>query len=134
MSDVVSLHCPLNEETEGMVDTTFLCKMAKNAALVNTARGKILRSLEDLHVHLHEHPEFRAALDVLPKEPPEDHPLIMAWRENASWLGGRLMINPHNSYHSDASSEDMRRDAMTTIWNAIELNRLQNIVNNVHTN
>ncbi|WP_137938241.1 C-terminal binding protein [Chitinivorax sp. B] len=129
--DVVSLHCPLTPETTGLIDQRFLAAMRSDGILVNTARGKILRSLDDLYEHMQANPYFRASLDVLPQEPPSDHPLIAAWRERAPWLHERLVINPHNAYHSDAAYVDMRRDALGTVWLALQHQRLQNIVNGV---
>lgn len=43
-SDVLSLHIPLNEETHHMVDEDFLGKMKKGAILINTSRGKIVKT------------------------------------------------------------------------------------------
>ncbi len=114
-SDVVSVHCPLTERTEGMIDAAFLGRMKPDAVLVNTARGKMLASLDALETHLRANPEFRAFLDVLPDEPPGAHPLIDAWRDPRSWLAGRLVINPHNAYFSDASAVDQRVDAIETV-------------------
>jgi lactate dehydrogenase-like 2-hydroxyacid dehydrogenase len=131
-SDVVSLHCPLTAETEGMINADFLGAMRAHALLVNTARGKILRSLDDLHQHLLKHPDFCVALDVLPQEPPSPHPLIDAWRNQTDWLNGRLTINPHNSYHSDGAAIDMRQDVMITAWNAMNQGIFRNIVNGLN--
>ncbi len=55
-----------------------------------------------------------AGLDVLPEEPPRDHPLIIAWRENAEWLRGRLLITPHNAFYSDHSMLECRYNAAQT--------------------
>jgi phosphoglycerate dehydrogenase-like enzyme len=46
MSDVVSLHCMLTEETEGLVNETFIAAMKPGAILVNTARGKLIQNLD----------------------------------------------------------------------------------------
>lgn len=114
-SDVVSLHCPLTEETTGLVDARFLGRMKTDAVLVNTARGKLMQSLETLGAHLRANTEFRAFLDVLPVEPPSDDPLIAAWRRHEAWLSGRLVVNPHNAYYSDRSHIEQRSDAIETV-------------------
>jgi len=114
-SDFVSLHCPLTEENEKMVNTEFLVNMKPGAVLINTARGKLVdeRALADA---LKAGFIGGAALDVLAEEPPSpDCPLLglenciitphIAWApkemrqavidklaENLeSWLDGRML-------------------------------------------
>ncbi|MBE6636925.1 MAG: D-2-hydroxyacid dehydrogenase, partial [Ruminococcaceae bacterium] len=41
-SDVISLHCPLTEETRGLVNARFLSAMKKGAYLINTSRGAVI--------------------------------------------------------------------------------------------
>lgn len=127
-SDVVSLHCPLTEKTAGMIDADFLKRMKPNAILVNTGRGMLMQSLYTLELHMRANDEFRAFLDVLPVEPPGDDHLIAAWRKNESWLSGRLVINPHNAYYSDASHIEQRKDAMETVRLALYDNVFRNTI------
>ncbi|MEI7924672.1 MAG: hydroxyacid dehydrogenase [Chloroflexota bacterium] len=75
-SDVVSVHCPLNSETEGMLGAREYALMPEGAILVNTARGGIpeegalFDALESGHL-------AGAGLDAWAVEPPpEDHPLL----------------------------------------------------------
>jgi C-terminal binding protein len=110
-SDIVSLHCPLNSETSAMVDARFLSQMKPGAALVNTARGKLIAEINDIYQALRNNHLSSVALDVLPSEPPEENRLISAWRENEDWLAGRLMINPHSSFYSEQAIRDMRTTA-----------------------
>ncbi len=42
-SDIISLHCPLNESTRGLIDSRRLALMKRNAVLVNVARGAVCR-------------------------------------------------------------------------------------------
>lgn len=42
ISDVVSLHCPLNEQTQGLVDASRIASMKRGAYLINTARGPLI--------------------------------------------------------------------------------------------
>lgn len=77
-SDVVSLHCPLTPKTENMVDRGFLAKMRKNALLVNTSRGQLIKE-EDLRNALNNGVIAGAALDVVSKEPIDpENPLLVA--------------------------------------------------------
>ena len=68
-SDIVSIHCPLTNETRGMVNTEFINKMKTGVSLVNTARGGILESLDCIEQALRENHLAAIAFDVLPDEP-----------------------------------------------------------------
>jgi phosphoglycerate dehydrogenase-like enzyme len=110
-ADVVSIHVPLNEETRGMVDEGFVAAMKPGACFVNTARGGLVRDLEMFHEPLRAGRLAGVALDVLPEEPPGDSPLLRAWRQREPWVDGRLLINPHAAFYSDAAFQEMRRKA-----------------------
>lgn len=75
-ADVISLHCPLNEKTEKLINKQFLSKTKKEVAILNTSRGGLIDAI-DLRNFLLEKKSAEALLDVLEKEPPPiDHPLI----------------------------------------------------------
>ncbi|KQT47601.1 3-phosphoglycerate dehydrogenase [Aureimonas sp. Leaf454] len=128
VSDVVTLHCPATADTRGMIDRTALDGLKPGAILVNTARGDLLDGLDAVESSLRSGRLAAAALDVLAQEPPEDHPLLDAWRERADWLAGRLVITPHNAFHSDASGVEMRRNAADTVRMFLEGRGLRNRV------
>ena len=74
-SDFVSLHCPLTDETRGLVSSAFIEKMKRGAYLINTSRGAVVNE-NDLAEALTDGRLSGAALDVMCKEPPErDNPL-----------------------------------------------------------
>ena len=127
-ADIVTLHCPLNGETEGMVDKDFFARMKEGSSLVNTARGKILKDLDCLEEALVSGHLASAALDVLPDEPPQDHGLIRAWRQAEEWLGGRLLITPHKAFYSASAFYDMRYKAAETARMYLTAGRLRNRV------
>lgn len=110
-ADLVSLHCPLNGETHGMVDDEFVSEMKAGASLINTARGKLLRSLDTLYQPLRSEHLQAAYLDVLPEEPPREGRLHQAWLNHEPWLKGRFVINPHAAYFSDSAYREMRTKA-----------------------
>ena len=77
-ADFVSLHCPLTEETLGLIGDAELDAMKSTAVLVNTARGPIVQT-EALRRALTDGAIAGAALDVTDPEPlPADHPLLAA--------------------------------------------------------
>jgi D-3-phosphoglycerate dehydrogenase len=110
-SDIVSIHCPLNETSAGMVNENFIGSMKTGSSLVNTARGAILAGSSLIYNALKSKRLMSAAFDVLPDEPPGNDLLFQAWRNQEEWLRGRLLINPHTSYFSQASFIEIRRKA-----------------------
>jgi glycerate dehydrogenase len=90
-SDFVSLHCPLTDATNGLVDMEFLKKMKKTAILINTSRGPVINEA-DLKTALDEGIIAAAGVDVLSAEPAkEDNPLLKC--ENC-------IITPHIAWAS----------------------------------
>ena len=77
-SDVVSIHCPLTPDTEGLINAQRLRTMKKNAFLINTSRGPIIVD-QDLADALNGGVIAGAGIDVLSSEPPpKDNPLFRA--------------------------------------------------------
>ena len=82
-SDFVTIHCPLNRETKGIIGAKRLELMKPSAFLINAARGGIVDE-ESLTAVLRERKIAGAALDVVANEPPEkDHPLTKL--DNVLW-------------------------------------------------
>ncbi|MEO2014220.1 MAG: D-2-hydroxyacid dehydrogenase [Fuerstiella sp.] len=91
LSDVVSLHCPLTNETAEIVNADRLTLMKPTAFLINTSRGQLIdqpalaQALQDEQI-------AAAALDVLDVEPPaRDNPLLSA---------PRCLITPHVAWYA----------------------------------
>ena len=75
-ADYISLHVPLNNETEYLIGRKEFSMMKEGAILINTARGKIIDQ-NALYNALKEGPLAFAGLDVLEYEPPQpDDPLL----------------------------------------------------------
>ena len=70
-ADVLSLHCPLNDATRGLIGRRELALMKPEAIVVNTARGALI-DLAALAEALKGGDLGGAAIDVLPQEPPVD--------------------------------------------------------------
>ncbi len=77
-SDVISLHCPLTPDTEGLISHTQLAQMKPEAILINTSRGGVVVE-EDLAAALNNGTIRAAAVDVVSAEPiQKDNPLLRA--------------------------------------------------------
>lgn len=92
-SDVLTLHCPLTEQTRALMNADRLSAMKPGALLINTARGELIdepalvRSLQDGTLG-------GAGLDVLSEEPPPaDNPLLATTLPN-------LIVTPHTAWAS----------------------------------
>jgi phosphoglycerate dehydrogenase-like enzyme len=85
-SDVVTLHCSLTHETRSLLNAARFALMKRDAVLINTARGAIV-DLEALCDAV-EQRGLRAALDVLPEEPPSPQARVLA-------LGPSVLLSPH---------------------------------------
>ena len=92
-SDVISIHCPLNERTQNLLGAKELAMMKKSAILINVARGGIVNE-EALAEALNNDKLRGAALDVFTSEPLRESPLYK--------LKGpyRLLASPHNAWSS----------------------------------
>ena len=85
-SDVISLNCPLTEQTRGLINADALARMKKTAYLINTSRGGVIVE-DDLRRALDAGMIAGAAVDVLSSEPPtEDNPLLHA---------KNIIVTPH---------------------------------------
>ena len=77
-SDIVTCHCPLTDETKGLINKDTIAKMKKTAVFINTSRGPVVdeKALADA---LNNGDIFAAGLDVLETEPAKkDNPLLKA--------------------------------------------------------
>lgn len=77
-SDIVTCHCPLTNETKGLINKETISKMKKSAIFINTSRGPVVdeKALADA---LNNGEILAAGLDVLETEPAKtDNPLLTA--------------------------------------------------------
>jgi phosphoglycerate dehydrogenase-like enzyme len=108
-SDVVSLNCPLTEETRGMIGAAALARMKPGALLVNVARGGVVVEA-DLVEALRAGHLGGAAVDVFDVEPPPpDHPLLRM--EN-------VIVTPHTA---STARENSRRSVLHWLGNMVRM-------------
>ena len=97
-SHVVSLHCPLTDDTRGLLDAAAIALMRRDAILVNTARGALVDA-QALLAALRAGRIAGAGIDVLEREPPaEGHPLLDASLRN-------LIVTPHVAWAARESRQ-----------------------------
>ena len=97
-SDIISLHCPLADNTHNLVSRRFLDQMQSHALLINTARGGLVDE-QALATALVNGSIGGAGLDVLSQEPPPlTHPLLSGNIPN-------LIITPHTAWASQPSRQ-----------------------------
>ncbi len=94
-SDIVVLHCPLNDSTRGMINADKLAMMKPTAMLVNVARGPVVAA-QDLADALNHGVIAAAAVDVFDQEPPleETEPLLRC---------KNCLVTPHVAFASQQS-------------------------------
>ena len=112
--DVVSVHCPLNDRTNGLIGYDALAQMQRHAVIVNMGRGGIIVE-EDLARILDEGRIAGAAVDVFTKEPlPADHPYLRMQHPE------RLLLTPHIGWASREARECLVRKIAENIANTFE--------------
>jgi phosphoglycerate dehydrogenase-like enzyme len=130
VADVVSLHCPLNVETRGMIDAKAFRRMRSNAILINTARGQIV-DVAAMIAAIREGVIAGAGIDVLPTEPPNPRDEIaVAYRDlRTAGIVDRLIVTPHAAWASPESRADARRLSVETAMMYLGKGYLRNLVN-----
>lgn len=112
-SDVVSLHCPLTEDTRYLVDEKRLRMMKKNAILINTGRGPLIDEAAVANA-LNQGKLGAYAADVLSVEPAQaDNPLLSA---------PRVQLTPHIAWATREARERLMQICALNIAHFIEGN------------
>ena len=118
-SDVLSLHCPLTQETRGLISRDVLARMKRGSILINTARGAIVDSdaladaLESGHLR-------GAGLDVYPDEP-HIPPRLVALPQ--------VVLTPHIGTNTQETRRQMAEGCARQILDALAGRRVENVVN-----
>jgi len=118
-ADIVTLHCPLNAETRGLIGKEQLALMKKDAYLINMARGPVVDSAA-LAEALNMEQIAGAAVDVFENEPPikQDHPLLNC---------RNCRVTPHVAFASKESMEKRAKivfDSLQAWMDGKQVNRI----------
>lgn len=109
-ADVITLHCPLSQQTKNLINPETLSLMKPSAFLVNTARGALIDETALIHA-LRKKRLAAAALDAISQEPPlAGHPIIEAAKELDN-----LLVTPHTAW----STREARQRLLTEVANNI---------------
>jgi len=112
-ADVVTLHCPLTDQTRNLIDAKGFTRMKSTALLINTARGGIVNE-DDLADALRRGEIAGAGMDVLTEEPPRNgNVLLDADIPN-------LLVTPHSAWGSRTARQRIVEQTLENIhaWQA----------------
>lgn len=128
-SHVISLHCPLTDETRGMIGEAEIAEMPRGSFLVNTSRGGVVETQAVIDA-LSREQLAGAGIDVLEQEPPPaNSPILAAWRDPEHPAHDRLLMNPHTAFYCDEGCEEFRRKGALEVRRALTGQPLRNQVN-----
>jgi len=121
MSDVLTLHCPLNEQTHNLIGKQELAMMKPSAILINAGRGGLVDETA-LVAALRQGVIAGAGVDVFTQEPADiNNPLLDAM------VLPNLLLTPHVAWGSDSSIQslvDILMDNVTAFIEGREQNRV----------
>ncbi|WP_352259572.1 D-2-hydroxyacid dehydrogenase [Psychrobacter sp. TB55-MNA-CIBAN-0194] len=100
-SDVLSLHCPLNAQTQHLINADTLAKMAKQPLIVNVARGGIVDS-QALTNAINNEQIIGYASDVFEQEPIANNDPLLSLKNHP-----RVIFSPHNAWGSKSAQETL---------------------------
>jgi D-3-phosphoglycerate dehydrogenase len=100
LSDVISLHCPLRDETRGLIGRAEIAQMKPGAHLINTARGGIVdeAALADA---LETGALGGAGIDTAEREPMPRNSRLLAL--------DNCLVTPHMAWYSEEAAREMKR-------------------------
>ncbi|MCK0188989.1 D-2-hydroxyacid dehydrogenase [Arenibacter sp. F20364] len=118
-SDIISLHCPLTPETEGIINASNISKMKDGVMIINTSRGQLIVE-NDMKDALDNGKIAWAAVDVVSKEPiDQDNPLLKA---------KNCIITPHIAWAPKESRSRLLNTALENLQAFLKGNPI-NMVN-----
>jgi glyoxylate reductase len=120
-ADIISLHCPLTPETEGLISAQSIATMKQNAIIINVARGEVIDE-EALAAAIKAKKIGGAGIDVFAEEPPRsDCPLLGLDGEN-------IILSPHIAGVTAESKMRIIGMSMSNIVRVIKGGEPENLV------
>lgn len=120
-ADVLSIHAPLNTETENLMNRDAFKKMKKTAILINVGRGPIVNE-KDLAEALENGEIAAAGLDVISAEPMKEQNPLMRIKDS-----GKLIVTPHIAWASTEARQRLAKEVYLNIQ-AFQRGEKRNIV------
>lgn len=131
-SDIISLHCPLTEETKFIINSDSITKMKYGVMIINTGRGKLIKTT-DLLDGLRSHQVGSAALDVYEEEANyfyEDRSDKMIDDDKLALLlmMPNVIVTSHQAFFTREATHNI---AVTTLQNILDFGNGKELVNEV---
>ena len=131
-SDIISLHCPLTEETKFIINSESITKMKYGVMIINTGRGKLIKT-EDLIDGLRSHQVGAAGLDVYEEEAHyfyEDRSDKMIDDDKLALLlmMPNVIVTSHQAFFTREATHNI---AVTTLQNILDFTEGKELVNEV---
>ncbi len=131
-SDIISLHCPLTEETKFIINNDSITKMKYGVMIINTGRGKLIKT-EDLIDGLRSHQIGSAGLDVYEEEANyfyEDRSDKMIDDDKLALLlmMPNVIVTSHQAFFTQEATHNI---AVTTLQNILDFVEDKPLVNEV---
>ena len=118
-SDVISLHLPLTEETDQLINKKTIELMKRNVIIINTSRGNLINE-EDLLEAVNSGKIYGVGLDVLKNEPPKKNMELLK--------SEKINITPHIAWAAVEARQNIMRIAEENLKNYLE----GNIINSIY--
>ena len=131
-SDIISLHCPLTEDTKFIINNDSITKMKFGVMIINTGRGKLIKT-EDLINGLRSHQIGSAGLDVYEEEADyfyEDRSDKMIDDDKLALLlmMPNVIVTSHQAFFTREATHNI---AVTTLQNILDFEDGKDLINEV---
>ena len=128
-SDIISIHCSLNNETKNMINQEAMSKMKKGVIIINTSRANIIEPTA-LFNSLENNTIRTVAFDAFYKEP-IDLKSDNDFNQFQKFGDNRLIITPHTAYFSNQALKSMEDLAIKNAIDVLETGKCENTVKEI---